>query len=387
VLTSIESRLTDRYVVRYDSTQAPGARIKLKVWATGMQGAWHGAYVAPLPASGPSGAPSARLPVTGGFWGFMPVRVFAALIAALLLVRGLLVHLVPRMREHDLRHRIGEFTRADTPQPPTDPAGDKVGASQRADTWLGRFGWWLRFREELSVAAIERSPVEVLSLTVLATLAVALLFSVLVGTPLVSLPLLLIGPVILRAVVQARATRQRRTFGEQLPGHLEEIGSAIRAGHSVAASIAAVATDATDPTRRELTAAVADERLGVPLDAALRAIARRMRSADIDQLALVTMLNQRTGGNMAEVLDLIAGGARERVDLKRELRTLTAQARMSRWIVTGLPPTLVLALWAIAPGYLRPLFHTVAGMLVLCAATVLVVLGSFVMRLLVPMED
>jgi tight adherence protein B len=213
------------------------------------------------------------------------------------------------------------------------------------------------------------------------------LFSAVAGTPLVSLPLLLVGPLVLRVIVRARANRQRRAFAEQLPGHLDEIGSAIRAGHSVAASIASVAADATDPTRRELTAAVADERLGVPLDAALRPIARRMRSADIDQLALVAMLNERTGGNMAEVLDLIAAGARERADLKRELRALTAQARMSRWIVSGLPPALLLALWAIAPSYLRPLFHTVAGVLALCVATVLVMLGSFVMRLLVPMED
>jgi Flp pilus assembly protein TadB len=60
---------------------------------------------------------------------------------------------------------------------------------------------------------------------------------------------------------------------------------------------------------------------------------------------------------------------------------------MSRWIVSGLPPTLVLALWLVAPSYLHPLFHTAAGVFVLCAATGLVMLGSFVMRLLVPMED
>jgi tight adherence protein B len=386
VLTKIESRLTDRYVVRYDSTQAPGARIELKVWATEVRGVWHGSYVAPRPASGSPGATGTRPAARGSFWASTAARLVVSLVAALLLVGGLLVHLVPRARENDLRHRIGEFTRTDTPEPPSHPAGDKLWASRRANTWLGRFAWWPRFREELSVAAIERSPLEVLSLTVVATLTVAMLFSVLVGTPLVSLPLLLIGPVILRVVVRARATRQRRAFGEQLPGLLEEIGSAIRAGHSIAASIAVVAADATEPAQRELTAAAADERLGVPLDAALRPIARRMRSADTDQLALVAMLNQRTGGNMAEVLDLVAAGARDRADLQRELRALTAQARMSRWIVSGLPLTLVLAIWAIAPSYIRPLFHTTAGVVAVCAATVLVMLGSFVMRLLVPME-
>jgi tight adherence protein B len=160
----------------------------------------------------------------------------------------------------------------------------------------------------------------------------------------------------------------------------------MRAGHSVAAAIASVATEAVDPTRRELERAVADERLGVPLDAALRPIARRMRSSDIDQLAVVATLNQRTGGNMAEVLDLIAAGARERADLRRELRALTAQAKLSRWIVTMLPPAILAVLMLIRPSYLRPLFHTTGGIIALCIGTGLVMLGAFVMRLIVPSE-
>jgi tight adherence protein B len=387
VLTNIESQLTNRYVVRYDSSQAPGQGIQLTVWATGMPGAWRGVYRSPLLASGSPGASGTQPAASRSFWASTPALVVVSLAGALLLVGGLLVHVVPRAREHDLRHRIGQFTRTGSTAPPADTAGGEVGASHRADTWLAQFAWWPRFKQELSVAAIERSPLQVLSLTAVATLIVAMLFAVLAGTPLVILPLLLIGPVILRVAVRARAARQRRAFAEQLPGHLDEMGSAIRAGHSVAASIASVAADATDPARRELTDAVTDERMGVPLDAALRPIARRMRSADIDQLALVAMLNQRTGGNMAEVLDLIAAGARERADLQRELRALTAQARMSRWIVSGLPPTLLLALWVVDPSYLRPLFHTTAGVLALCVATVLVMLGSFAMRLLVPMED
>jgi tight adherence protein B len=131
---------------------------------------------------------------------------------------------------------------------------------------------------------------------------------------------------------------------------------------------------------------VADERLGVPLDEALRPVARRMKSSDVDQLALVATLNQRTGGNMAQVLDLIAAGARERLDLRRELRALTAQAKLSRWIVTMLPPAVLVLLYVIRPSYLWPLFHTTGGIIALGLGTGLVVLGSYVMRILVPSE-
>jgi tight adherence protein B len=160
----------------------------------------------------------------------------------------------------------------------------------------------------------------------------------------------------------------------------------MRAGHSVVAAIGSMADQAVDPTRREFQGALIDEQLGLPLDAALRPIARRMACPDIQQLALVATLNQRAGGNMAEVLELIAEGARERADLRREIRTLTSQARMSRWIVTGLPVAVLGLLLLIRPAYLSPLVHTTAGIVVLCVATGMVLLGSFVMRLLVPQE-
>jgi tight adherence protein B len=148
-----------------------------------------------------------------------------------------------------------------------------------------------------------------------------------------------------------------------------------------------MAEDETDPTRREFQRAVADERLGVPADAALRPIARRMRCSDIEQLALVATLNQRTGGNMAEVLDVIAAGARERADLRRELRALTAQARLSRGIVTALPVGLLAVLTAINPSYVSPLFNTTGGIIALCVATGLVMTGWLVMRAMVPSEE
>jgi tight adherence protein B len=261
-----------------------------------------------------------------------------------------------------------------------------VSLSERTDHWLGRFVWWSRFKVEVDVAAIERSPADLVLLTVAGTTLIGIVVSLLARTPFASLPLFILAPVVMRGVVHARADRKRRTFADQLPGHLEEIGSAMRAGHSVAASIATVAEDAVDPTKREMERAVADEQLGVPLDAALRPISRRMKSTDVDQLALVATLNQRTGGSMAEVLDLIAAGARERADLRRELRALTAQARMSRWIVTMLPPALLGVLALIRPSYLRPLFHTTGGIVAMCLGVGLLVLGSFVMKLLVPTE-
>ena len=156
----------------------------------------------------------------------------------------------------------------------------------------------------------------------------------------------------------------------------------MRAGHSLVSGITAMAKTASEPSRSEWTRVVADEQLGMPLETAMRPIGQRMDCRDIEQIALVASLQQRSGGNMADVLERVGDGVRERADLRRELVSLTAQARLSRWIVTALPPGMIAVLALLHPAYLRPLFHTTGGQLLLGLAVVLVVSGSLVMRVI-----
>jgi tight adherence protein B len=386
VFTRVESQLTNRYVVRYRSAVGLGKQIQVRVSANGIPGAWVGSYASPPPLTPVRAGSDRQRTGHPSFWASSLALVLVAFTSAAVLVGGLFVHLIARTRRHDLRRRIGRFTIPERAADPVRPASTQASLAAHAQTWLEHFQWWPRFREEVDVAAIDRTPADLVMLTVLAALTAAVLLSLLLSAPVIALPVVLTGPMLLWAIVHTRAERQRRLFVDQLPGQLEQVGSAMRAGHSVVAALAALANDAPDPTRRELTRVVTDEQLGVPLDAALRPVARRMACSDIEQLALVATLNQRTGGNMAEVLDLIADGARERADLRRELRALTAQARMSRWIVTALPPAVLGALAVVRPSYLHPLLHTTPGVFALCLATGFVVLGSFVMRILVPPE-
>jgi tight adherence protein B len=132
---------------------------------------------------------------------------------------------------------------------------------------------------------------------------------------------------------------------------------------------------------------IADEQLGVPLDEAMQPMAARMDSDDIKQVALVAALHHRTGGNMAEVLERVADSVRERADLRRELRALTAQARLSRYIVTALPPLVACAIALIDPGYLRPLFHTTAGVILILISLAMLATASRIMRTITNVEE
>ena len=147
-----------------------------------------------------------------------------------------------------------------------------------------------------------------------------------------------------------------------------------------------MAEGAAEPSRSEFQRVIADEQLGLPLESALRSVAVRMDANDIEQVSLVAELHRQTGGNMAEVLDRVAEAIRARAELRRELQTLTAQARGSRWIVTLIPPALLLVIDVLNPAYLKPLFSTSTGEVLLVLAAALIVGGSIVMSKIVRIE-
>jgi tight adherence protein B len=196
----------------------------------------------------------------------------------------------------------------------------------------------------------------------------------------ISLLVLVFGPVLLASIVKRQLRKQRTQFAEQLPSHLQEIASTMRAGHSLVAGISSMAESATEPSHSEWARVIADEQLGMPLEEAMRPLAKRMDSEDIGQVALVAALHTRTGGNMAEVLERVADSVRERAELRRELRALTAQARLSRYVVTSLPVVVAGAIALINPHYIAPLFHTTVGIVLVFIAGALLITASLVMR-------
>jgi tight adherence protein B len=180
--------------------------------------------------------------------------------------------------------------------------------------------------------------------------------------------------------------RQRNRFVDQLPDNLQVIASAMRAGHSFAGALSVVVEDAPEPTGRELRRVIADERLGVPLDVAMASAVRRMDSKDLEQIALVAVLQRETGGNTAEVLDRVTEAVRERLALRRMVASLTAQGRMSRWVLTGIPIFLLVMLTLINPTYMNALYTTTVGRILLALCAVMITAGSLVIKRIVDIK-
>jgi tight adherence protein B len=376
---ALGERLANQFIVSYDSVERGGSIVNVEADVDGGAPEARGRYLAPLPV------PISRARQRHGtspFWASGAAATGVTVLWSLLLAlaAGLLARRSPGAA---LRARLERFgsSRANAAHPPAAAATPIGTLASIVERRLGTAGWWLRFAEDVDIARLRRSAAEIAVLAVSGGLASAVL-ALLLGAPaLAALALLL--PVGVAILVRFRAGRQRRAFEDQLPDNLQVLGSALRAGHSFTGALGAVVDGAPEPMRRELARAQSDEQLGVPIDEALLRIGRRMRTEDMDQLAVVAALQQESGGNTAEVLDRVVEALRERHALRRLVRTLTAQGRMSQLVVTALPIAIGAFIAVTNPGYLNPLFETGLGRVMTGGAVLMIGLGGLAMRRIV----
>jgi tight adherence protein B len=250
---------------------------------------------------------------------------------------------------------------------------------------IGRSPFWKTLVVELDVAGIDINPQTLVLGTAIASVLVAWILATELSSPLGAL-LGLAVPFAAYAVVRYLADRQRRAFDEQLPDNLGVIAAAMRAGQTFVGALSTVVDDAPEPSRRELKRAVTDEQLGIPLDEALGHVTERMHSEDFQHVALVASLQRDTGGNTAEVIDLVQDTIRERLEIRRLVRALTAQGRLAGVVLSFLPIGLLVAISLINPDYIKPMFHDTIGVIMLVVSGIMVVVGGFVINKIIQIK-
>jgi tight adherence protein B len=383
-LASIYDRLgqtfANQYVIRYRTSQPANTDVKVAVKLDGIG-------VAETAYSMPAGAPGAPFSqsIWLQFWRSAAGMIVAALAVAILI--GVAAAMIVRPRRSGLRARVGQFVSVDSgrkKETTTTPIlTSRLYAG--AERSLGKSGAWTRFKSDLELADIEVQPAQIVLATLLGALIVGWLFATVTGFPLLGL----VGLAVLlvpRAWVQSRVRKRRLTFAEQLPDNLQVMASAMRAGHSFIGALSVVVNDSAEPSASEFRRAIADEQLGVPLEEALRGVVERMDNRDLGQVALVAAMQRETGGNTAEVLERVTETIRERFELRRLIKTLTAQGRMSRWVVSALPIFLLLIITLINPTYMQPLYDRPLGRALLIAAAGFIVAGSLVIKRIVDIK-
>ncbi|HYY46973.1 MAG TPA: type II secretion system F family protein [Candidatus Angelobacter sp.] len=172
-----------------------------------------------------------------------------------------------------------------------------------------------------------------------------------------------------------RQRRRLKAFNNQLGDTIVLLSNALKAGYSFAQAMATIAKSSSPPMADEFSRAVREMNLGVSVDDSLQHMVKRIESEDFDLMVTAVQIHRVVGGNLAEILDTIAFTIRERIRIQGEIRTLTAQARASGWIITGLPFALGLLLTFISPTYITPLFHEWLGYVLIGMGLVSISIG------------
>ncbi len=186
---------------------------------------------------------------------------------------------------------------------------------------------------------------------------------------------LALAPVILLKVL---GNNQKKEFEKQLGDALTIISNALRAGHSLPQALVSVTETLPDPINREFLTASREIRLGSTVTEALRGVAGRMESKDLGLLITAVEVQQRVGGNLSEIMDTISKTIRDRMTLKRNVGSMTAQGKISGIVVGLLPVILLVVVSVLTPGYMDPLFETTIGKVILLVCVIMEGVGYMI---------
>jgi tight adherence protein B len=196
----------------------------------------------------------------------------------------------------------------------------------------------------------------------------------------------LIGLRLPAMLVKSKIKRLSAAMTDQLPEALNIISSGLRAGFSFPQAVSVVVREMEPPLAVEFSRVLRENRLGKPMDAVLNDLVGRVDNDDLELLVTALLIQRQVGGNLAEVLDSISHTIRERVRIKGEIRTLTAEGRLSAVILSLLPVAVALAISVLNPGYVVILIEEPIGIAMIIGAIILQLIGIMIIRKIVAID-
>lgn len=206
------------------------------------------------------------------------------------------------------------------------------------------------------------------------------------GNPVGLLVFLVLGAIGPWVYLSLKRTRRLKAFDANLADTLQLMAGSLSAGLSLAQSMDTIVREGNEPITSEFKRVIAEARLGVPLEDALDGVAVRMQSKDFTWVVMAIRIQREVGGNLAELLLKVANTLREREYIRRHVSALSAEGRLSCWILGGLPPAFLAYLSVTRGDYVRPLFTEPMGWIMLVVMAVLLTVGIFWMSKVAKVE-
>ncbi len=189
-----------------------------------------------------------------------------------------------------------------------------------------------------------------------------------------------IGTYLPFALLIRRRNKRIAAFNKVLPDAIEMMSRSLRAGYSMVAALGVVAEGGPEPAKTEFAEVFRKQNFGLPLRDCLLQLLDRVPSPDLRVFVTGVLVQKDTGGNLAEILDRITSVVRDRMKIQGEIRTHTAQGRMTGWILCALPIVMLVAINLINPGYSKPLTETPLGRKLLYVGLALLTVGALLIR-------
>ena len=200
---------------------------------------------------------------------------------------------------------------------------------------------------------------------------VGLLAGVLLG-----LLVLAVVPLGAKLLLKLKAGRRQAAFADQLDDSLQLMASSLRAGHSLLRAVDSVSQEAASPTAEEFSRIVNETRVGRDLNDSLDEVAERMGSDDFTWVAQAIAIHREVGGNLAEVLDAVCRTIRERNAIRRQVKALAAEGKLSAIVLMALPFGIVSFISITNPGYLAAFTASPIGYAMLAVASLMMLVGG-----------
>jgi tight adherence protein B len=349
----------------------------------------HGVLLLPAAAPAPVGLDQQSVPGLRGIERRQALYFIAGLMfAAVLLLAWALMSPLPGGGKsyRELRQRLSQYSLtsalADDPPPPSALGSSELlgKAAQVAESLIKRTNLEETLLTRLELAGLKLRVAEFALFWLASGLVLPLLLLALSRNLLIALAGVMLGALAPFALLIVKAARRQRTFDEQLPDTLQLLSGALQAGHSLLQAIDTAAREAGEPMSIEFQRVLTEARLGMPLEEALDGMAKRMNSQDFEWTVMAVGLQRQIGGNLAELLNAVAQTMRERYSLKRQVRALSAEGRLSSYILSILPFVMFFLLLMFNSTFLSPLYSTSLGFVLLSAAAVLMIIGIIWMK-------
>jgi tight adherence protein B len=247
---------------------------------------------------------------------------------------------------------------------------------------LGRRGWDQRLARALEAAGLQIAPARFVVLVGGGAVLLCLLATVL-GAPVVGIVLGVAVPLVARVLLGVRRSRRRKAFADQLDDTLQLLAGGLRAGHSLLRAVDAVSQEAESPTSEEFARIINETRVGRDLNDALQQSALRMRSEDFEWVAQAIAVHREVGGDLSGVLDEVGHTIRERGQIRRQVAALSAEGKMSAYILLALPFVVIGVLLLVSPSYVARFVQSPLGYALMAGAAVLLTVGALWLRKLV----